>query len=146
MEPEEVLLRQAVLVVRDAACEQDYEPVWPLLSQVAQDGPAALRLGTALLQSGDPAERAVGCDLLGVTSDLHEAQREAAASALLAAGATERDGDVQWSIARALGATADPRAVPLLVRLTGHADPDVRFQVALSLPSVWSGDPAGAEV
>ena len=36
--------------------------------------------------------------------------------------------------------------MPLLVRLAGHVDPDVRYQVARSLPSVSSGDPAGAEL
>jgi hypothetical protein len=96
------------------------------------DGPA---VGTALLHSGDPAVRSAGCDLLGVAAGMHEGQREAAASALLALGESERDGDVRWSIARALGATADPRAVPLLARLADHPDPDVRFQVALSLPN-----------
>jgi hypothetical protein len=146
MDPAEALLGQAVQVIRDAACEHDYEAVWPLLLQIAQDGAAAMRLAAALLASGDPAERAVACDLLGVTADRHETQRGAAASALLRLGASERDGDVQWSMARALGATVDARAVPLLVRLGGHADPDIRYQVALSLPPVWSGDPAGAEV
>jgi HEAT repeat protein len=45
-----------------------------------------------------------------------------------------------------LGATADRVAVPPLVLLAGHGDPDVRFQVPLSLPSVWSGDPDGPDV
>ena len=36
--------------------------------------------------------------------------------------------------------------MPLAVRLAGHVDPDVRYQVARSLPSVSSGDPAGAEL
>jgi hypothetical protein len=48
MEPEEALLGQAVEVVRDAGCEEDYAAVWPLLSPIAPDGPTALRLGTAL--------------------------------------------------------------------------------------------------
>jgi hypothetical protein len=74
------------------------------------------------------AERGVGCDLLGVAAEIHEAQREAAASALLAVGESEDNGDVQWSIACALGATVDRRflpehttAVSLLDRLLHHA-------------------------
>lgn len=53
---------------------------------------------------------------------------------------------MHWSIARALGHTADARTATVLVTLAGHADPDVRYQVALSLPSVLTGDPGDAGV
>lgn len=146
MRSERALVRRAVEVVRGATCAAEYEPVWRLLEQVARDGPVALRLGSELLASDDPDERATGCDLLGEAAALHEGQREAAAAALLALSGSERDGGVLCSIAGALGKTADPRAGPVLAGLAGHADPDVRFQVALSVPMAWSGDPGGADV
>jgi HEAT repeat protein len=140
------LVEQAVEVAREVTCPEEYESVWALLSQVALDGAVSLRLGTNLLGSADPVARATGCDLLGVASDLHEAVREDAATAMLSLAAVEDDDDARWSIARALGATQDRRAVPALVSLADHADPDVRFQVASALPLVSPGDPEGADI
>ncbi len=54
---------------------------------------------------------------------------------LLALATDESDVEVQWSIARALGSTADPDGLPVLLALAKHPDSDIRFQVALSLPS-----------
>jgi hypothetical protein len=45
------------------------------------------------------------------------------------------DDYVQWSIVRALGATNDFRAVPVLVGFAGHSDADVRCAVTIALPS-----------
>jgi HEAT repeat protein len=142
----EALLARAVEVVQDATCGEDYQAVWPLLAQIAQDGELALGRGRDMLRSGDPAVRGTGCDLLGMAADLHEGLRAAAATALLELGEHEAEADVLWSVANALGSTADPRAVPLLVTLAGHEDPDVRFQVARALPAVWAGDAQAAEV
>lgn len=66
---------------------------------------------------------------------MHEQAREDAATLLISLLETEVDGDVHWSIARALGATGDPRAIPVLVRLARHDDSDVRHRVACSLPA-----------
>jgi HEAT repeat protein len=148
MDPEgaTALAEQAVEVARKVTCSEEYEPVWALLRQIAADGVTSLRLGTSLVDSSDPVARATGCDLLGLASGLDEAIREAAAGVLLSLAAAENDTDVQWSIARALGATGDQRAVPVLVALSDHADPDVRFQVAAALPRVWAGDPDGVDI
>jgi hypothetical protein len=142
----DAVLARAVGVVRNATCGEEYEAVWDLLSRVAEDPVAALRYGMAMLASGDPAVRGTGCDLLGVTADEHRETREPAATALVMLGEDETDGEVLWSLARALGSTADVRTVRVLAGLAGHDDADVRFQVACALPPVWTEDPQAAEV
>ncbi|GAA4508973.1 hypothetical protein GCM10023191_069420 [Actinoallomurus oryzae] len=135
MEPAaEDLLDRAVELARQARDADDYEAVWEILREFAADGPASLLAGTDLLASSDPVVRAVGCDLLGCASELHEAVRADAASALLRLAPPDTDGDLSWSIAHALGSTHDRRAVPLLVSLAAHPDPDVRLQAAQALP------------
>ncbi|MER7752133.1 HEAT repeat domain-containing protein [Kitasatospora sp. NPDC097643] len=135
------VLVQAVEVARTVTCPEEYQAVWALLEPLAADAALSLRLGTGLLGSADPAARATGCDLLGLASDRDESVRGDAASAMVSLAAGESDDDVQWSIARALGATQDERALPVLVSLSEHDDPDVRFQVASSLPSVVTPSP-----
>jgi hypothetical protein len=49
--PEDAVLAQAVGVVRNAIGAEDYQAVWPLLSQVAQDSAGALQRGRVMLQS-----------------------------------------------------------------------------------------------
>jgi hypothetical protein len=137
---------RVVEVARDVTTSEDYEAVWRSLGQVAADGGAALASGVELLGSPDPVARSVGCDLLGCASDLHESVRAEAASALLSLSQTEADVDVNWSVACALGRTADARAIPALLALTGHSDADVRCQVAQALPTVATGDFCGVEV
>jgi HEAT repeat protein len=140
------LVARAVEVARDVTGPKEYEAVWQILHQAAEDGRASLLAGTRLLGSSDPVVRSVGCDLLGCVSDLHEPVRADAASALLRLAPSETDVEVNWSIASALGSTADERAVPILVALAGHSDADIRFQVAHALPSVATGNPDGAEI
>jgi HEAT repeat protein len=142
----EDLVTRAVEVARTVTGPQEYEGVWQILHRAAADGPASLPAGIRLLGSSDPVARSVGCDLLGCASDLHESVRVDAASALLALASSETDVDVNWSIACALGRTADERAVPALVALAEHPDSDVRRQVAQALPSVATGYLEGAEI
>jgi HEAT repeats len=146
MEREVGLLQRAVELGRAAASEQDYDAVWMLLEKVAQNGLASVPLGTAMLDAADPVERAVGCDLLGLIAENLPAERAGIANALLSLGETEQSEEVYWSLARAVGATAESRAVTLLTRLAGHSDADVRLQVALSLPKIWSQDVRAPEV
>jgi HEAT repeat protein len=142
MEPGDVaaLFDRAVEASRAVAGPDDYEAVWEPLRRAAESGPAAAALALARLTSPDATIRATACDLLGVTSEVYEEVRGEAATALIALAGTEVDGDVQWSIARALGATLDTRALPVLLALARHADSNVRFQVAVSLPAVLDGE------
>ncbi|MDN3353172.1 HEAT repeat domain-containing protein [Actinomadura sp. DC4] len=142
----DVRVTRAVEVARDVTDPEEYDAVWQILGQVAEDGAASLRYGVGLLDSPDPVTRSVGCDLLGCACDRHESVRDEAVSALLGLAPAETDADVAWSLACALGRTADERAIPVLVRLAGHPRADVRCQVAQALPPVATGDFDGIEV
>ena len=142
----DVRVTRAVEVARDVTDPEEYDAVWQVLGQIAEDGEASLRYGIGMLGSPDPVTRSVGCDLLGCASDRHESVREEAASALLGLAPDESDAGVAWSLACALGRTADERAIPVLVRLAGHPGADVRCQVAQALPAVATGDLGGIEV
>ncbi|MCX5213866.1 HEAT repeat domain-containing protein [Kitasatospora sp. NBC_00240] len=113
-----------------------------LLSDVAEDGAWAVRLGPGLLDSADPLVRRAGCDLLAEAADRHEPVREAVTAAVLALAAEdEPDHQVQRAAVRALGAGQDARAVPVLLALAAHPDPEVRRAVAEALPPVSTDDP-----
>jgi HEAT repeat protein len=119
---------------------EGYESVWELVCQVARSGPETVPFAARETASSDVAVRAIACDLLGVLSERYEEARWDSATALVALAAKETDDDVLWSIARALGGTRDSRGLPVLLGLAGHSDGDVRFQVAVSLPSVMGDD------
>ncbi|MBM7493354.1 HEAT repeat protein [Micromonospora luteifusca] len=113
-----------------------------LLRHAASAGAVALGLAVGKLADPDRVVRAAACDLLGVTSSLHEEVCAEAATALILLAANEADPEVHWSIARALGATCDARALPTLITLAGSPDSDVRFHVAVSVPAVLDDPPA----
>ncbi len=129
------LVDEAVAASRTVETRDDYERVWEPLRLVASDGADVAGLALEMVSSGDPSVRATGCDLLGLVCDRFEEPRRPATEALVALAKDESDVDVQWSIARALGSTFDPDGLPVLLALAGHPDSDVRFQVAVSLPS-----------
>ncbi|MDG4808685.1 HEAT repeat domain-containing protein [Micromonospora sp. WMMD1120] len=116
-----------------------------LLRQAADGGASAVRLAVGHLADPDRVVRAAACDLLGFASDVHgDDLRADAAAALISLAATETDHEVHCSIARALGATCDPRTLPTLVTLARSPDSDVRFQVAVAVPAVLDDPPAEA--
>ncbi|MEL5954903.1 HEAT repeat domain-containing protein [Streptomyces sp. CLV115] len=118
----------------------------PLLWRAAADGAAALPLGLELIGSADPVEREAGCDLLRDTGNRHEAARAGTATALVALARRETEGRVLRPLARAIGMTYDPRAVPVLVALAGHPEAEVREEVARSFAEVVTGLPDGPDV
>jgi len=69
------LIASAADFHRQAAGQEDYEAIWPVLDEAvasrdvtdeaATFARQALEAGLALLGSTDPSERAVGCDLMG---------------------------------------------------------------------------------
>ncbi|WP_435206494.1 HEAT repeat domain-containing protein [Micromonospora sp. bgisy143] len=108
-------------------------------------GGHAVRLAVGRLGDPDPVVRAAACDLLGFASEVHgDDLRAEAATALISLAGTETDPEVHWSIARALGATGDSRALPTLTALAASPDSDVRFQVAVAVPAVLDDPPAEA--
>ncbi|MHA6761852.1 HEAT repeat domain-containing protein [Streptacidiphilus sp. PAMC 29251] len=75
-----------------------------------------------------------------------KALRDEAATALMALAEGETQACVLVSLVCGLGRTQDPRAVPVLVRLSGHEDADLRRQVASEITFVTSGLPDGPDV
>ncbi|MFJ5233578.1 HEAT repeat domain-containing protein [Kitasatospora sp. NPDC088391] len=141
-------LTAAARQARDSEDDQDGHAYWGLLDEalVADGGAAALRTGTALLAAADPLARQVGCDLLSGAADRYAPARGPVAEALTALAATETAVGVLRSLAAGLGRTADPRALPVLLRLAGHPDAELRFHVACALGSVEDGGPDGEDV
>ncbi|MEV0217158.1 HEAT repeat domain-containing protein [Micromonospora sp. ALFpr18c] len=147
MEAHEIadLFGRAVRQLRRTVEQGDYDDGSELLRQAAGSGLAAVRLAVGHLADPDRVVRAAACDLLGFASDVHgDDLRRDAATALISLATTEADPEVHWSIARALGATCDPRALSTLVTLASSADSDVRFQVAVAVPAVLDDPPADA--
>ncbi|MET8250930.1 HEAT repeat domain-containing protein [Micromonospora sp. NPDC005197] len=147
MEAHEVadLFDQAVQRLRRTVEDGESDDGSELLRQAADSGGVAVRLAVDRLADPDRVVRAAACDLLGYASAVHgDDLRAAAATALISLASTEADPEVHWSIARALGATCDPRALPTLVTLAGSPDSDVRFQVAVAVPAVLDDPPAEA--
>ena len=144
---DEALIRQAVELNRVVTTDEDYEAVWPLLSQMAEDVPAAIRIGTMMLSRPDPVERATGCQLLGrVVAAGSGDVKTAVIDALLAFADTEHDADVQWAMVRALDCAWDPRALPVLLQFVDHDDADLRRAAACGIFASMSDgepDPAG---
>ncbi|MEU9132057.1 HEAT repeat domain-containing protein [Kitasatospora sp. NPDC048540] len=125
--------------------DPDQDAYRSLLRQAAADGPGSLTLGRELIRSPDPVDREAGCALLGHAGDRHEELRAEAATALIGLARRESGSGVLAALARALGGTADRRAVPVLVTLAGHPDAGVREQVAAAFPGVATGLPDGPD-
>ncbi|MEV7709493.1 HEAT repeat domain-containing protein [Streptomyces sp. NPDC088270] len=138
----------AARVAQASEADHDEHAYWALVWETAQEesGKTALRCGLGLLRSADVLERKVGCDVVGNVADAHESLRSEAATALMALAEVETAARVLSSLVCGLGRAQDPRAVPVLVRLSGHEDADLRRQVASEITFVNSGLPDGPDV
>ncbi|MEU2838654.1 HEAT repeat domain-containing protein [Streptomyces sp. NPDC007076] len=138
----------AARVAQASEADHDEHAYWALVWETAQEesGKTALRCGLGLLRSADVLERKVGCDVVGNVADAHESLRSEAATALMALAEVETAARVLSSLVCGLGRAQDPRAVPVLVRLSGHEDTDLRRQVASEITFVNSGLPDGPDV
>ncbi|MEE1839926.1 HEAT repeat domain-containing protein [Streptomyces sp. NPDC086993] len=138
----------AARVAQASEVDHDEHAYWALVWETAQEesGKTALRCGLGLLRSADVLERKVGCDVVGNVADAHESLRSEAATALMALAEVETAARVLSSLVCGLGRAQDPRAVPVLVRLSGHEDADLRRQVASEITFVNSGLPDGPDV
>jgi len=134
------LLERALAIQRAATGREDFDGTWPLLHEARPFGRVAFDEAVALLASDDAAERMVGCDLLGALCDPDEqGWGPEVALAVVRMADTEVDPDVLWSVANALGFAEDHQGLATLIRLAGHGDSGVRFQVATALPSCEEG-------
>ncbi|MEU9045239.1 MULTISPECIES: HEAT repeat domain-containing protein [unclassified Kitasatospora] len=138
----------AARVAQASEADHDVHAYWDLVWEAVkgESGETALRCGLALLGSADVLERKVGCDLVGNAAGEHEALRGEAATALMALAEVETEACVLRSLVCGLGRAQDPRALPVLVGLSGHEDAEVRRQVASDIAVVNSGLPDGPDV
>ncbi|MGW2180954.1 HEAT repeat domain-containing protein [Streptomyces sp. NPDC001732] len=141
-------LMTAARVAQASEADHDWHAYWALVRETAkgESGETALRCGSGLLRSADVLERKVGCDLVGNAADAHESLRGEAATALMALAEVETEVCVLSSLVCGLGRVQDPRAVPVLVRLSGHEDAALRRQVASEFTFIDSGLPDGPDV
>lgn len=143
------LIARAVEAYRQLAEEGDLDPIWPLLGQAAAVPDHALHRAAELGRSSEPVERAVAGLLVGSVSNGRDdgSWRNVALDICDSMLQSETDADVVWAVAHALGYHTGARAAQLLVPLATHDDSDVRFKVAMGLPSTFDEDePDGAIV
>lgn len=136
------LIARAVDAYRQLAEEGDLDPIWPLLVQAAALPDHALIRAAELGRSGDARERAVAGLLVGSVSNGRDdgPWRETALDVCESILRDESDSDVVWAVAHALGYQSGDRAAKMLVPLAAHDDSDVRFKVAMGLPSTFDED------
>jgi hypothetical protein len=143
----ERLVGEAVVAWRASTDEASYEQVTDaLLTARDLDEDALATRGLAMLTSADVAERAVGCDAVGLVAEVREDWADTVATSVIELAGIEDEPDVLSSVARALGNCADVRAVPVLCRLAAHPDADIRFAVTGALPFVMYDDATGLAV
>jgi hypothetical protein len=137
----ERLLREAIVAWQAATNESGYERVTDaLLAARELDEDALATRGLAMLTSADVAERAVGCDSVGLIAEVRNDWRDIVTTSVLALAHRDDDANVLWSVAGALGRCADVRAVPVLCGLARHEDADIRYAVTGALPFVMDDD------
>ncbi|MFF1904478.1 HEAT repeat domain-containing protein [Kitasatospora sp. NPDC058218] len=141
-------LMAAARVAQASEADHDVHAYWALVREAAEgeSGETALRCGVGLLASAEALGREVGCDLVSSAAGVNEPLRGEAATALIALAEVETEACVLRSLVVGLGSAQDRRAVPVLVRLSGHEDADVRRQVASEFSTANSGLPDGPDV
>lgn len=143
----EHLVAEAVAAWRAATDEASYEQVTDaLLAAREHDADTLVTRGLGMLTSVEVAERAVGCDSVGLVAEVREDWRDIVTTSVLELASRDVDTNVLWSVAAALGRCADVRAVQVLCDLAVHEDPDIRFAVAHALPFVMDDDASGQAV
>lgn len=141
-------LTTAARVAENSGADEDLHAYWALVEEVVEGASAetVAHCASELLGSAGVLEREAGCDLAGRAAEAHESLRGGAAMSLMALAGVETERRVLSSLVHALGRTRDPRAVPVLVRLSGHEDAGLRRDVASEFASVDSGLPDGPDV
>ncbi|MFJ1757009.1 HEAT repeat domain-containing protein [Kitasatospora sp. NPDC088134] len=106
-----------------------------------------LRTLTGLLTAGSAEDREAACARLRRIADPADDEvRALVAPPLLALAEVERDARVLPGLVRALAATYDPRALPVLTGLAGHPEAEVRRAVAESLTALETERADGPDV
>jgi hypothetical protein len=113
-----------------AESNEQWDELWNFLRELRPLGKAVFDGALALL-NGNYLDRCIGCDLLGILCNPDEyGWSHEAAEAIVRLAEKEQDDGVLWSVASSLSLTSDPIAIPILARLAGHRDEDIRMEVA----------------
>ena len=129
--------------LRRAAAIADYEDDgrWAIIGELQRrtDRTAFDAVGE-LAGSADPLERIVALDVLAQIGYLAERPFLDETLPLLIDASHDTDADVIAAAVTALGCLWNPRALPAILRHTGHPSVNVRYSVAFAIPGA-AGDP-----
>jgi hypothetical protein len=135
----DALVARALTGAAAADTNDDWDAVWATLAPVRGLGSEAYLAGTALLD-GSATEQQVGCMLLRVGFVADEEWQYRAVAAILAMAAREPDEVTLDFAAAALGDFGLPAGLPLLLKLSRHADEEIRFSAVTGIPSCCGPD------
>lgn len=130
-------------LLRQAAAIADYEDDgrWAVVRDLQRrTDRAAFDAVVELAGSADALERLVAVDVLAQIGYLAERPFLAETLPLLIDASHDDEVEVVAAAVMALGFLWDPRALPAIVRHAGHPSADVRYAVAVAIPSA-AGDP-----
>ena len=132
----EDLLNEAALAVVNkdnddgAVADSYWDPIFILHCRADDTVMAAAR---KLLVSEVASDRAMAADILAQVAVGKETLRQEAADLLLPLFESETNTDVLNSLAFAFAHLGDPRAIPWLIKLSGHSDDALRYAVVNGL-------------
>jgi HEAT repeat protein len=124
-------LIQLALTASDEEHNPGWDAIWVLRYRATREVFEAAR---TLCESHDPIKRTVGADILAQLGVTTHSYLDETLEILFNLVDTEQDNRVLNSVGVGLGhISPEPRKVKPLLKLKNHADPDVRFGVALGL-------------
>ena len=134
------MTQTAAHIAAALAAARESDARWTHIRALHQQGDVqTLHAATKLLDSKDPEQRELAVDILAQLGQGRKAGsgdctlQEAAADLLLPRLSTEEHPHPLQALASAFGHLEDPRAIPLLVGLRQHPNPDVRRGVVFGL-------------
>lgn len=143
MEPSVDELVALALGIGDNDSDERWDPVRRLQRRGDRE---TFDVAARLCRSDDPAERTLGVDILGQLGAGELPFLEETLPILLELSGDDSNLDVLYSALCSLGHLYDARALETLLAHARHPDRDIRFAVAVSLPSAMVDDePAGIE-
>lgn len=121
----------------------DEDRRFELIAEYMKADPASAAAdGERFLASAEPSTRALGADLLGQAATARPASATAIADLILDRLAAETDAGALACAVYAIGHTLDGRARDAVMAFADHADKDLRFAVATTLPALDLDEPA----
>jgi HEAT repeat protein len=138
----DALVARAVTGAAAADTNEEWEAVWSTLAPVRGLGSDAYRAAVGMLD-GSATEQRVGCMLLRVGFVADEEWQDRAVAAILAMAARRPDDVTLDLAAAAFGDFGLPAGLPLLLKLSRHADEQIRLSAVAGIPSCCGPDYRG---